>query len=112
MKTIAMIARHADWQQALATGNYTQSTINSTLEKGGFIHCSTPGQALEIANHKYADQSGLLVLFIDADKVKSPIKFEGKTKTGIFPHIYGPLNIEAVYQTKPLLKDAKGKFTL
>jgi hypothetical protein len=55
-----------------------------------------------------------VLLLIDVDQVKSPIKYEGALsgRAGTFPHIYGPLNINVVYATLPFAKDEKGKFIL
>lgn len=114
MKTIVIIARSDDWQRAQKPKEYTQSTIDSTLADVGFIHCSFPEQTLDIANRKYSDQNDLLLLFIDTEKVKAPIKYEGALsgRAGTFPHIYGALNIDAVYATVPLQRNDRGEFTV
>jgi len=112
MKTIIVIARLAEWKKAEQTGQYTQSTIDSTLAEVGFLHCSFPDQTIEIANRKYADQNDLLVVCIDAAKVTAPIQYEGAVsgRAGTFPHIYGPLNVDAAYATAPLKKNDTGAF--
>jgi len=112
MKTIIIIARNDDWQKTLASGVYEQSTIDSTLADVGFIHCSFPDQTIEIANRRFADQDDLMIALIDAEKVTSPIKYEGARsgRAGVFPHIYGPLNTDAVYASFPLEKNDKGEF--
>ena len=112
IKTIVIIARQNAWQEALKVGEYVQSTIDSTLAEVGFIHCSFPYQTLEIANRKFSSQDNLLLLLIDVDKVKPSIKNEGALsgRSGVFPHIYGPLNIDAVYTVVPLKKNNKGEF--
>ncbi len=113
MKTIVIIARSNAWQQAQKTKEYIQSTIDSTLVDVGFIHCSFPEQTIDIANRKYSDQEDdLLLLFVNAEKVKAPIKYEGALsgRVGTFPHIYGVLNVDAVYAVVPLQKNDKGEF--
>src|SRR5213078_3936902 len=87
-------------------------TIDSTLADVGFIHCSFPGQAIEIANRKYGDHDNLTLLFIDEDKVKAPIKHERALsgRAGTFPHIYGPLNVDAVHAVVPLQRGEQGAF--
>lgn len=112
MKTIIAIAQRKAWEQAQESGKYTQSTLDSTLADVGFIHCSFPEQTIDIANRKYNNYNDLVLLFIDEAKVKVPIKHEDALsgRTGTFPHIYGPLNIEAVYATVPLHKNDKGEF--
>ena len=112
MKTIIAITRQDTWEQAQRAGEYTQSTLDSTLAEVGFIHCSFPDQTLEIANRRFGDRDNLILLFIDEDKVKAPVKHEGALsgRAGTFPHIYGVLNTDAVYTTAPLQKNDKGEF--
>ncbi|MBL8031721.1 MAG: DUF952 domain-containing protein, partial [Candidatus Doudnabacteria bacterium] len=78
----------------------------------GFIHCSFPNQTMEIANRRYAHVTDALLLFVDVAKVKPPIKYEVALsgREGTFPHVYGPLNVDAVYATIPLERDSDGVF--
>jgi uncharacterized protein (DUF952 family) len=112
MKTIIAIVRQDVWEQSQKTGEYSQSTIDTTLADVGFIHCSFPDQTLEIVNRHFADRDNLVLLFIDQDKVKSPVKYEGALsgRAGTFPHIHGPLNVDAVYSAVSLQKSDKGEF--
>lgn len=111
-KTIVGIAYKDVWERAAVTGEYVQSTLDSTLAEVGFIHCSLPSQTLEIVNRKFFDRDDLVLLLIDEDKVSAPIKHEAALsgRAGTFPHIYGPLNVDAVYKVLPIPKDNKGKF--
>jgi uncharacterized protein (DUF952 family) len=99
-------ARKTDWDEALRTGSYAKSTIEKTLSEVGFIHASFPNQVLDMLNRKYRDQSDLLFLFVDPTKVTSEIKYESARsgRAGTFPHIYGPLNTDAVIETAELHK--------
>lgn len=112
-KTIIVISSNKFWEHAQQAGEYTQSTLTSTLEDVGFIHCSFPNQTLEIVNRKFVDRNDLVLLLVDVTKVKPPIKYEGAPsgRPGTFPHIYGPLNVDAVYATAPLERDGDGVFT-
>lgn len=109
-KTIVGIANKDVWESAVSKGEYTQSTLDTTLAGVGFIHCSFPNQTLEIVNRKFFDRDNLALLLIDADKVKAPVKYEAALsgRSGTFPHIYGPLNTDAVYDVLPLAKDSTG----
>ncbi|MFI2858253.1 DUF952 domain-containing protein [Paenibacillus sp. JSM ZJ436] len=81
------------WKNALVAGEYAPPS----LKKEGFIHCSTPEQLLNVANTFYKGQKGLFLLYIDESKVIPDIVYEDLYKTGKkFPHIYGPLNLDAV----------------
>jgi len=68
----------------------------NSLNKVGFIHCSTKEQVLPTANRRYADQD-MVVLEINAEKVPSKTVFEDLKSMGEeHPHIYGELPIDAV----------------
>jgi uncharacterized protein (DUF952 family) len=110
--TIVIIALKSAWQKARAAGQYTQSTIDKTLAEVGFIHGSFPPQTMEIANRRYAKNEDLVILLIDPSRVTSPVKYEGARsgRPGTFPHIYGPLNTDAVYSVLQLKKDKNGQF--
>lgn len=113
MKTIVIIARRPDWEQARRAGTYTHSTVESTLAEVGFLHCTFPDQTMDTVNRKYRKLDDLMLLLVDTSKVKAPIKYEAALsgRAGTFPHIYGPLNIGAVYATVELTKDDQGRFT-
>ncbi|MDB5169117.1 MAG: hypothetical protein JWO41_473 [Candidatus Saccharibacteria bacterium] len=112
MQTIVVITTDSIWKQALQAGEYTQSTIDSTLSEVGFIHCTIPEQTITIANRHFSDKTGLILVLIDKSKVTSEVKFEASLsgRPGLYPHIYGPLNINAAYAILPLEKDASGQF--
>ncbi len=112
LKTIVIISSKKFWEQAQQAGEYNQSTLTSTLEEVGFIHCSFPNQTMEIANRRYAHIIDALLLFVDTAKVKPVIKYESALsgREGVFPHVYGPLNVDAVYATAPLERDSDGVF--
>ena len=79
----------------------------------GFIHCSTHEQVIQVANARFRGQSGLVLLFIDADKVAAEIIYENlEGGPQLFPHIYGELNVDAVAQVAEFAPDADGFFTL
>lgn len=112
METIVAIAEQAAWDAAKEQGKYTQSTIDSTLADVGFIHCSTPNQTMDIANRRFNGYGHILLLMIDVQKVKPPVVFEQAPsgRGGLYPHIYGPLNVDAVSEVIPLVTDSTGKF--
>lgn len=111
MQTIVLISNELFWAESQKSGEYTQSTIESTLADIGFIHCTSPDQTVMIANRHFTKYENLILLLVDLDKVKSEIKFEESLsgKGGVYPHIYGPLNIDAVYEVIPLPKE-NGEF--
>jgi len=69
-----------NWRKALEYGAYSADS----LEKDGFIHCCTKDQT-----------EG--VLEIDPTLLSTEIKYEDSHGSGeLFPHVYGPLNLDAV----------------
>lgn len=112
MKTIVITSTSELWDKAQKTGEYTQSTINSTLDKVGFIHATNPDQTTAMLNRHFIDRDDLLLLTIDLDKVDPEVKFEpsltGGTET--YPHIYGALNTDAVVGLRKPKKNDAGMF--
>ncbi len=91
------LAFPSDWNAALAAGEYRVSTRGATLDEIGFIHCSRAEQTAGVRSMFYADVDELLVLTIDTDRLTSPWQLDpvqGAAQT--FPHVYGPLNLDAV----------------
>jgi uncharacterized protein (DUF952 family) len=112
VSTIYHIATASDWAQARADGKYTTSTRGKTLAEQGFIHGSTAGQVAPVANMIYKGLPDLLVLVIDTDRVRPEVRYEPVTGWDEpFPHIYGPLNTDAVIETRPLDPGPDGEFS-
>jgi uncharacterized protein (DUF952 family) len=107
------IATRADWEQAQRDGEYTTSTVGRTLADEGFIHASGPAQLTGVANRHYKDVPGdLVVLVIDPERVRSEIRYDNVPGADTpFPHIYGPLNADAVLAAWPLSPGPDGEFT-
>jgi uncharacterized protein (DUF952 family) len=112
MSVIYHIALEGDWEQALKGGRYTTSTRGLTLAEVGFIHASTAAQVAPVANVYYKDEPDLLVLVIDTDRVGPEIRWEDVPGSDApYPHIYGPLNTDAVIETRPLVPGPDGEFS-
>ena len=111
MALIYHIASVADWDQARRDGEYTTSTRGMSLAEQGFIHASTAPQVAPVANAFYGDDQDLVVLVIDTGRLGPELRYEPVPGwDDRFPHIYGPLNVDAVVMTLPLGRDASGRF--
>ena len=109
MDTILHITRRVDWETAVTTPPYRADSLTTE----GFIHCSTAAQVLGPANEFYRGQTDLVLLVIDSDKTKAEIVYEDCYETGQqFPHIYGPLNLDAVVKVVDFPPNADGSFSL
>lgn len=97
------------WETAVKRGRY----LPDSFHKEGFIHCSTVEQVLGPANRLYVGQTGLVLLCIADDKVQAPIVYEDTHGQGEkFPHIYGPLNVNAVLRVVDFPPNTDGTFAL
>jgi len=87
------------WAAALKTGQYEAPSLLSE----GFIHTSRKEQIAGVLKRYYSSNTDLLLLHIDESRLTSPLRFEmAETVNEIFPHIYGPLNIDSVIKTESL----------
>lgn len=75
-----------------------------------FIHCTDGTQNLADTGNRFytADPREFLALLIDKSKVKAPVIYEDPKH--IFPHIYGPLNREAIIEVRVVARDEQGRF--
>jgi uncharacterized protein (DUF952 family) len=106
------IAAAADWARAARDGQYTMSTRGLTLAEQGFIHASTADQVALVANAFYQGAPDLLLLVIDTERVDPEIRYEhvpGQAEP--YPHIYGPLNLDAVLVARPFGPGPGGQFS-
>ncbi len=68
----------------------------------GFIHCSFAEQVDRILEEHYRDVDDVLVLTIDTELLDAEVKVEDLHNSGeAFPHIYGPIPINAVTSVNP-----------
>ncbi|HON82697.1 MAG TPA: DUF952 domain-containing protein [Caldisericia bacterium] len=109
MNIILHITKYEQWIREKETGKYKGDTLGSQ----GFIHCSTKEQILRIANSLFKNQKGLVLIVIDSNKVNSEIRYENlEGGSELFPHIYGPLNIDAVINVLKFESEIDGNFNL
>jgi uncharacterized protein (DUF952 family) len=117
MATILHITTTADWDAARATGGYRPTS----LAHEGFIHCSTPAQAVASADKYFRGRTDLILLCIDEARVAAELRYEPPAPIGgapdprageLFPHIYGPLALDAVIRVVPFPCARDGSFAL
>ena len=102
-----IINRHT-WE---ATQSETDYRPNS-LATEGFIHLSTPEQVLFPADLFYRGQADLLLLVVDPAKLTAPLQYDSVPGHGTFPHLYGPLNRDAVTEVLSFDPLSDGTFAL
>ncbi|HEV7698848.1 MAG TPA: DUF952 domain-containing protein [Pyrinomonadaceae bacterium] len=80
-----------DWA-AFDTGLYRAKS----LETEGFIHCSFAEQLDGVLGRYYKGEPKVVVLEIETDQLMSRVLNEPSTGSEIYPHIYGPINRDAI----------------
>ena len=99
------LALAADWADAKRAGFYRISTRGRTLAEEGFIHACLADQIDGVAGRFYRDVTEPLVLLaIDITRLDCEVRLEVPPGAAdAFPHLYGPLPIDAVVAVTPYL---------
>jgi uncharacterized protein (DUF952 family) len=111
------ITSRTAWNEAQQRGDYRAESLDTE----GFIHCSTATQVLPVAEAFYKGEHGLLLLLIDPILLSSDLKREppsggtpppGVPEGDLFPHVYGPINLDAIVKVFDLEANLDGKYNL
>lgn len=88
-----------EWHAAKKKGFY----VAPSLEIEGFIHCSEEHQVDGVLKRYYQGRKDLLKLIINTQKLTSELKYElAPSVNENFPHIYGPINLDAVIEVQEI----------
>ena len=100
--SIYHLALARDWERGPSDA-YSTSTLGRSLADQGFIHCSFREQVQQIADLVYRGRSDVLLLEIDSARLAATVKVEPSNGgRDSYPHIYGPLNRDAVVRVTPV----------
>ena len=108
MNLILHITQRQQWEAAQAHGAYRCDSLDTE----GFIHCSTPSQVVRVANFFYAGQQGLVLLWIDGDRLQAELRYDAIDTGETFPHVYGEVNLDAVMKVTDFEPEADGTFKM
>jgi len=87
------------WNHAQLAGSYQADSLHTE----GFIHCSTNEQWPHVRRARFAGRDDLVLLAIDPELLRWPVVWEpGGEGNQVFPHVYGPLNLDAVISVQIL----------
>ena len=105
-RLILHITTASEWAAAQAAGEYRAPSLDSE----GFIHCSTPAQVTHVGDWFYRDVPDLVLLCIEPSELTSDLMWESSADAfaGEFPHVYGPITIEAVRAVVPWRRGEDG----
>ncbi len=104
------IAVTGEWHAAQSTWSYTMSTYGRTLADVGFVHCATGPQVHDVLAALYGQVTApLMLLTIDTDRLTARWRFDEVPGSPLpYPHIYGPLDTDAVVGSRPLVRTERG----
>ncbi|MXY44689.1 MAG: DUF952 domain-containing protein [Dehalococcoidia bacterium] len=99
------IAIKAEWESQSGEATYAPSRY----QEDGFIHCSEQHQLQPVAESNFQGRVDLVLLELMPTRLEPETRYEqgGKEK---FPHIYGPINKDAVNRTKEIQCNDDGYF--
>eukprot|EP01128_Nolandella_sp_AFSM9_P000457 TRINITY_DN10614_c0_g1_i1.p1 TRINITY_DN10614_c0_g1~~TRINITY_DN10614_c0_g1_i1.p1 ORF type:complete len:113 (-),score=19.07 TRINITY_DN10614_c0_g1_i1:183-521(-) len=99
--TFCHIAQAAEWELAKRKGG---DYVVDSLASEGFIHCSDREQVADTLVRHFKGRDDLTILTIDPTKLPSTsvVKVEDLYGHGAYPHVYGPINVEAIVKEEDL----------
>ena len=108
------LALRGEWRAASETGiDYRRSTLGRSLEGQGFIHCSFADQVQTVADLVFHGRSDVVLLEIDPSRLRAEVRVEnlegGRQR---FPHVYGPLPLQAVARATDVPLGVDGRLVL
>jgi len=102
---IVHLCSQQSWLEAQLGNEYRAQS----LDQEGFIHTSSPDQIVEVANTFYRGMADLVLLWIDPKRLQAKLLWEA-VGAQVFPHLYGPLNLDAVDTITPFTPQVDGIF--
>jgi len=91
----------AAWEAAQQAGRFEGSADD---RRDGFIHFSDGGQVVGTAAKYFSGQTDLVLLTVDPARLAS-LRWEKSRDDALFPHLYGPLELDAVDRADRLPDD-------
>jgi uncharacterized protein (DUF952 family) len=82
----------ADWEAAQAAGQFAGSADD---RRDGFIHFSDSSQVIGTAAKYFSGPTELVLLTVDPGRL-ADLRWERSRDDALFPHLYGPLELDAV----------------
>lgn len=88
-----------EWEKAQAQGIYRGSEVD---QRDGFIHLSAAHQVRATAQKHFSGKTDLVLVSVAPENLGTSLKWEASRGGGLFPHIYGPLHLDATNEAIPL----------
>ena len=95
---ILHLTTRAEWEAARACRRYAPPSLAAE----GFIHFSDAAQVARVAAARFAGVEDVVLLCVPVDRLDAPLRYEtSDAGAERFPHLYGPLDVEAVARAVP-----------
>lgn len=75
-----------------------------SLQTEGFIHLSERQQVDGVLDRYYQNVPDLLLLHVDPARLTHDVKYEVAPNGELFPHVYGPINKEAIVHVENIVQ--------
>ena len=99
----------------ISTAGWAAAQSAGSIAPAGeeFVHCSDRGVVHVTAGKFFHGQGGLLLLVIDPKLLGVPVRWEPVADSPLwFPHVYGPIPVEAVVEVHDFPPLPDGSFVL
>jgi uncharacterized protein (DUF952 family) len=104
---ICLLMNPADFEQAQRTGQWDPPS--RAVE--GFIHASPAHELTRVANKHYRQFDEVRVVLLRHERLRSEILWE-PASNGLYPHVYGPINMDAAERVVAARKGADGAYSI
>ena len=106
---IYKICKSAMLQEARGRGRFDGSADDA---RDGFIHLSARHQVAGTLAKYFAGQRDLVLLAVDPDRLGAGLRWEKSRGGELFPHLYGPLDLDHVIRIEALMLQEDGTHRL
>jgi uncharacterized protein (DUF952 family) len=100
------LVQRAEWEAADAASPF--SPVGFARE--GFVHCTDGAEAVAATANRYFAglKDDLMVLVLDRNRLSAPVRYDDPER--IYPHVYGPIERDAILEALVMSRDANGAF--
>lgn len=100
-------AAHSAWEKVKNRKYFGEESVKTE----GFVHCSPVEYMWRVAPNFKGIKDELVLLCIDTEKLEAEVRWEDGDNCGRnYPHVYGPVNVDAVLMVLPFLRDKDGNW--
>ena len=87
-----------------------RSYLPESFDREGFVHLTHGIEPVIAAGNRYyrSDPRPYLVLTVDLASVTAEVRYEDPVRQ--FPHVYGPIDREAILTVQRVVRDGDGTF--